>query len=97
MTFEAYLTLRNAADYAEFLMPHLAPDSQVMDVGCGGGSISIGLAKLVRNVIGVDLEEANFADARQYAAQHGIENLEFRTGSMYALDFPADQFDFSFP
>ena len=93
MTFEAYLTVRNAADYADFLLPHLAPDFQVIDVGCGGGSISVGLAKLVRHVIGVDLEEAAFADARQYAAQHGIDNVEFRAGSVYALDFPADQFD----
>jgi SAM-dependent methyltransferase len=93
MMFEANLALRNAADYADFLIPHLAQDFRVIDVGCGGGHISVGLAQLVRHVMGVDLDEAKFADARQYAAQHGIENVAFRAGSVYALDFPADQFD----
>jgi SAM-dependent methyltransferase len=93
MTFEAYLATRSAADYAEFLLPHLAADSRVLDVGCGGGSISLGVAQVAGHVIGVDLDEADFVDARAYARQQGIDNLEFRAGSVYALDFPADQFD----
>lgn len=93
MTFEAYLKARNAVDYAEFLIPHLTPDDHLLDVGCGGGSLSLGLAKLVGQVIGVDPDEAGFTDARQYAQQHGIENVTFRAGSVYALAFPADHFD----
>lgn len=93
MTFEAQLMARNAADYAEFLLPHLAPDFEIIDVGCGSGSISLGLAKVVSRVIGVDLDEEEFTDARTYAAQHGIENIEFQAGSVYALNFPADRFD----
>jgi len=93
MTFEAQLMTRNVADYAEFLLPHLAPDFNVMDVGCGSGSISLGLAKTVSHVIGVDLDEEDFTDARKYAAQHGIDNVEFQAGSVYSLDFPNDHFD----
>ncbi|HEX6290434.1 MAG TPA: methyltransferase domain-containing protein [Herpetosiphonaceae bacterium] len=93
MTFDAYLTGRNAADYADFLIPHLAPDVRLLDVGCGGGSISVGLARLSGNVIGVDLDAEEFADARQYAMQQGMTNVEFRVGSVYALDFPAEHFD----
>ena len=93
MNFEAYLSGRNAADYADFLTPHLAPDFHVIDVGCGEGSIALGLARTTGHVIGVDLNEENFTDARKYATQHGIENVEFRAGSVYALDFPDDHFD----
>lgn len=93
MTFEAYLTARNAADYADFLIPHLTHDVHLLDVGCGGGGISIGLAKLVGHVIGIDMEAEEFADAQQYATQHGMAHVAFRAGSVYALDFPNDQFD----
>jgi ubiquinone/menaquinone biosynthesis C-methylase UbiE len=93
MAFETYLSARNAADYADFLIPHLAPDFHVIDVGCGPGSLSLGVAQLVGHVIGVDLNEDDFTGARNYARQHGIANVEFRAGSVYALDFPADHFD----
>src|SRR5258708_6375889 len=93
MAFEADLTTRNAADYAAFLIPHLAGDYRVIDVGCGGGSISVSLAKAVGHVTGVDLDERAFADAWDYVTQHGIDNVEFRAGSVYALEFPSDQFN----
>jgi SAM-dependent methyltransferase len=93
MTFEAYLRDRNATDYADFLLPHLAHDFRVLDVGCGAGTISLGLAKLVSHVIGVDLDAEAFTDARHYAAQHSIDNIEFWASSVYALDFPRDHFD----
>lgn len=93
MTFEMQLSARSAADYADFLLPHLTPGSHVLDVGCGLGTITAGLAKLAGYVLGVDLDEAEFADARSYARQHNIGNLEFRAGSVYALNIPADTFD----
>ena len=93
MTFETQLAARNAVDYADFLLPHLTPDAHVLDVGCGAGTISLGLTKLAGHVIGVDLDEAEFADARAYALQHNVGNVEFRSGSVYALPVPADTFD----
>jgi ubiquinone/menaquinone biosynthesis C-methylase UbiE len=93
MAFEADLTTRNAANYAEFLLPHLAGDFRLLDVGCGGGSISVSLAKAVGHVTGVDLDERAFADARDYVTQHGIDNVVFRAGNVYALEFPSDRFD----
>jgi ubiquinone/menaquinone biosynthesis C-methylase UbiE len=62
-------------------------------VGCGRGTITLGLADAVGDVIGVDLDGEEFAEAQRYAADHGITNVEFRTGSVYGLDFPTDHFD----
>jgi SAM-dependent methyltransferase len=91
--FEASLKVRNAADYADFLLPHLDADCGVLDVGCGSGTITLGLAETVGYVVGVDQSDDEFTDARRYAAERNIENVEFRVGSVYALDSPADQFD----
>jgi ubiquinone/menaquinone biosynthesis C-methylase UbiE len=91
--FEASLEARSAGDYADFLLPHLEDDSRLLDVGCGHGTITLGLADRVAHVMAVDSAEEEFADARRYTAEHGIENVEFRVGSVYGLDFPDDHFD----
>ena len=84
---------RAAADYADFLLPYLNDGSSVLDVGCGEGTITLGLAEAAGHVVGVDLAEEEFTDACRWAAEHEFENVEFRVGSVDALDFPTDHFD----
>jgi ubiquinone/menaquinone biosynthesis C-methylase UbiE len=92
-TFEESLEARSSAAYAEFLLPYLNADFCVLDVGCGQGTITLGLAATVGHVVGVDPNEGVFAHAQRYAAEHEIENVEFLVGSVYALDFLVDHFD----
>jgi tRNA/tmRNA/rRNA uracil-C5-methylase (TrmA/RlmC/RlmD family) len=47
-------------------------------VGCGQGTITVGLASTVRYVDAVDREEEAFAEARQYATDNGITNVRPR-------------------
>ena len=84
---------RSAAVYADFLLPHVTDCVLVLDVGCGPGSITLGLAAELSGarVVGVDHED-EFEPARRHAAGHGIGNVEFRTGDVYGLDFPDDHF-----
>jgi SAM-dependent methyltransferase len=91
--FEAALKVRNAAEYADFLLPHLGAGFDVLDVGCGDGTITVGLAETVGHVIGLDASPEEFADVRRYADEHQIGNVEFRVGNVYSLDFPVDTFD----
>ncbi|HEX6843943.1 MAG TPA: methyltransferase domain-containing protein [Actinomycetota bacterium] len=92
MSFEAELATRSAEVYADFLLPHVSAGDHVLDVGCGSGSISVGLARGVRRVTGIDPEDG-FADAREYARRVGLTNIEFRVGDVYLLDDPDGTYD----
>jgi SAM-dependent methyltransferase len=91
--FEDLLRDRSAAQYADFVLPKLDRRSRVLDVGCGPGSITLGIAQAAGQVTGIDVDDAEFADARAYAADHGIDNVEFREGTIYDLGVPGGAID----
>ena len=93
MSIEELLRTRSADEYADFVLPSLRPGDRVLDVGCGAGSITLGLAQHVAHVTGVDVDTPEFAEAREYAAANGIGNVEFAEGSILGLDFPDASFD----
>ncbi len=84
---------RTAENSAAFLLPHLTEDANVLDVGCGPGTITAGLADRVPrgHVTGVDASEQVVEQARELAGDR--PNLDFTTGDVYALDYPDDTFD----
>jgi SAM-dependent methyltransferase len=85
---------RSAAVYADFLLPRLIDGFRVLDVGCGVGTITLGLASEIAagHVLGVDVKN-DFGSAREYAIEHGIGNVEFRVGDVYNLELPSNHFD----
>ena len=84
---------RTAENSAAFLLPHLTEDAKVLDVGCGPGTITAGLADRVPrgHVTGVDASEQVIGQARELAGDR--PNLDFTTGDVYALGYPDDTFD----
>ncbi|KAK1156596.1 hypothetical protein AOXY_G25588 [Acipenser oxyrinchus oxyrinchus] len=58
----------------------LNPDSTVLDVCCGTGTIGISLAKNVKKVIGIELCQEAVEDAKVNAQINGLSNVEFRCG-----------------
>jgi SAM-dependent methyltransferase len=93
--FEEQLAARAAAREAAFLLPHLRPRMRVLDVGCGPGSITLGLAETVTpgEVVGIDLQPAQVERARALATGRGVANARFEVASAYALPFPDGAFD----
>ena len=85
-------TVENSVGY---LIAHLTPGSTVLDIGCGPGTITLGLAARVApgRVVGIDREPAPLTAARTGADEKGLHNLDFAVGDAYALDFADDRFD----
>ena len=84
---------RTAENSAAYLLPHLAPDAKVLDVGCGPGTITTDLADRVPqgHVTGIDAAQEVIEQARELAGDRA--NVDFATGDVYALDYPDGAFD----
>jgi ubiquinone/menaquinone biosynthesis C-methylase UbiE len=89
---------RTAGEAAAFLLPHLRPDMRLLDVGCGPGSITRGLAEHLSagKVVGLDLSRDTLEGARRDAAARGLQNLRYEEGSVYELPFPVGSFDVAY-
>ena len=65
---------------ALFSRAGLRPGNRCIDLGCGGGAVSLEMAKLVApdgSVTGVDMDEVKLDLARKAAVDRGISNVEF--------------------
>src|SRR5665811_2195218 len=79
---------RTAANSAAYLLPHLRPGQRLLDVGCGPGTITTGLAERVSpgEVVAIDIVPEVLEQARAHAAERGVQ-VTFETGDVYALGF----------
>ena len=62
-----------------------------IDVGCGGGAVTLEIARLVGpggTVVGIDMDGVKLGLARQAAAERGLANAEFRVGDVRDWDEP---------
>ncbi len=88
-------TWRTAENSAAYLLPALSAGQDLLDVGCGPGTITVDLAARVApgRVAGVDVEPGIVAQAAALAAGSGADNASFTTGDVYHLGFPDASFD----
>lgn len=93
MAFKALLGSRDPSVYADFLLPHVDALTHVLDLGCGDGALSIGLAATAGQVTAVDVSPEDFAAAVAYTAHHGLGRLTFVEGDATRLSFDAQTFD----
>ena len=80
------------------LRNYLSKGSNVLDVGCGPGPITLDAARLVDpgTVVGVDRAPKMIEQAISSANERGIANATFRLGDAYSLDFANDTFDITY-
>jgi SAM-dependent methyltransferase len=81
-------TWRTAENSAGYLLPHLRPGLSVLDVGCGPGTITVDLARIVApgQVVGLDASEEVVAQARALGAESETANVRFEVGDIFALE-----------
>ncbi len=83
---------RTVENSAAHLLPHLRPGLDVLDVGCGPGTITADLARRVTpgDVVGVDRSAEVVGRA---SAAHSAPGLTFRVADLMSLPFEDDAFD----
>lgn len=88
-------TWRTAENSAAYLLEDLAPGQDVLDVGCGPGTITVDLAERVPGgkVIGLDRSDDVLAKAADLAVARGVENVEFEVGDIFELPHADASFD----
>jgi SAM-dependent methyltransferase len=78
----------------EFLeLAGLRPGMRCVDLGCGGGAVSLELAQLAGpagSVVGVDMDQAKLELARQAACERGLGNVVFAAGDVNAWGAPGE-------
>lgn len=86
---------RTAANSAAYLVPQLRPGMDVLDVGCGPGTITVELAALTfpGRTIGIDASAEVVEAATAVGHDPASADVEFRVGDVMRLAFPDDSFD----
>src|SRR5919108_131972 len=92
---QRYVGSRDARTFLPFLLPYLRSGLEVLDAGCGVGSIALDLAPTVApgRIVGIDVDPLQIEVARKSAADRGIENAGFVTASVLQLPFDDATFD----
>jgi SAM-dependent methyltransferase len=86
---------RTATNSAGYLLGHLSPGTSLLDVGCGPGTLTADLARLVApgRVVGVDASEEVVAQARAHVAEAGVGGVELVAGDFRTAGLAPGSFD----
>lgn len=87
---------RSAKDQCAYLLPDIKPGMNILDVGCGPGSITADFAELVGktgSVIGVDINEHQLKSAYQLSEKRQLKNIHFNYANIMELPFDDQTFD----
>lgn len=84
---------RTAANSASYLLAHLTPEIDLLDVGAGPGTITADLAGMVRSVTATELSAPVLELARREAESRGVTNITFEIQDVHDLGFADHSFD----
>ncbi|MFI0480676.1 methyltransferase domain-containing protein [Actinomadura sp. 9N215] len=86
-------TWRTVENSAAYLVGRLRPGASVLDIGCGPGTITAGLAERVApgRVVAADSARTVLDEARKNTA--ALDNVDFAVADVHALGYADDTFD----
>ncbi|GAA0951385.1 class I SAM-dependent methyltransferase [Nonomuraea longicatena] len=79
---------RTAENSAAYLLPHLRPDTELLDIGAGPGTITADLATRVARVTATEVSAEALELTRAEVAGRGLGNVEFAVADVHALPYP---------
>ncbi|MBI4220355.1 MAG: methyltransferase domain-containing protein [Chloroflexi bacterium] len=90
-----HMASRTATTNAAFFVPYLKPGMRLLDCGCGPGTITLGLARIVApaEVIGIDFGASQIERARAQIGEQHVTNARFEVADVYQMPFPQASFD----
>lgn len=90
-----YVEIRKAKDWIPFFIPYLKKGFNLLDCGCGVGSLTLDIAEIVfpGQVIGIDMDEKQLEIAKKAVKDKGISNVKFQKEDVYNLPFEKESFD----
>ena len=88
------MSSRTAVSHAAFFIERLQIGMKVLDIGCGPGTITSGIAESVHpgSVVGVDVMIEQTSAVTEKARQKDLD-VTFAQADAYSLPFAADHFD----
>lgn len=86
---------RTAENSAAYLLPHLRRGMDLLDVGCGPGTITVDLARAVApgRALGTDRAMDVLVKAGELAAARGVDNVVFEPADVHDLPYRDAAFD----
>lgn len=88
--------IRDTESYEEKLRltrERLRPESRVLELGCGTGTIALRHAPHAAHIRGFDFSSRMIDIARGRAAEAGVSNVEFTVADVTSLEFEAGSWD----
>ncbi len=89
---------RTAEACAQFVRPYIFSQSEILDVGCGPASITVGLAEwaVEGSVIGIDVGDEILETAQRAVDDSNRSNISLEQASVYELPYPDNSFDVTY-
>lgn len=75
------------------VVPLLSKDDKVLELACGTGNLSLGIAKKLNKLVATDLSGGMLDVAKEKAVRVGISNIEFKKIDAEKTGFPDNSFD----
>lgn len=90
-----FMAQRTAQFHAAFFLPYLHPGMDVLDCGCGPGTITLDLANAIApgTITGIDQAASQVQICWDHAKKQKINNVNFITTEIYSLPFADNSFD----
>jgi len=93
-----YMAVRSATAVADFLLAHVTPGMRLLDLGCGPGTITVGLAEAVApgSVVAIDIEPAQLTRTQALTIKQDVTAVHLAATDLFALPFADASFDAAF-